>query len=96
VVGHQAVPVNRHAKLSPVSDESFEIGLVVTLIPKGFLSVIAPDNDVVEKTAGVNPRTTSHSGPDITEEGQIVKNQKSDPERTPKTPSGARDAAGYR
>jgi hypothetical protein len=74
VVGHQAVPVNRHAELSLVSGESLEIGLVVTVIPKGFLSLIAPDNDVVEKTAGVNSGTASHSELNTTEDGEIGKN----------------------
>ena len=59
VIGHQAVGIDRDAVSLAVLGQFFQIDLVVSVFGKSLLSLVSPDDDVVEipgaKSLGFGP-----------------------------------------
>ena len=60
VIGHQAVGPEAHLTLPEIAAQPLQIGLVISRRPKGRLSVIPPDNHMIEHLWSKHPWTTCH------------------------------------
>ena len=60
VIRHQAVGIDRDAVSLAVLGQFFQIDLVVSVFGKSLLSLVPPDDDVVENSGGKEPGLSGH------------------------------------
>ena len=60
VVGHEAVSIDRDVVLLTISSETFQIDLVIAATEEGLLSLVAANDNVVEKAGSKDPWASSH------------------------------------
>ena len=74
MIGHQTVGINCDGEFFSISAKPLQVRLIVALVPKGLLSLVATNDDVVKQTGRKYARTTSHAAP-FHERSKIVKNR---------------------